>query len=157
MASSPTSSELEEPSTPRDTNNALDLEKLDTARSTTGTARSGPRVTRTQTLTRRNTRGRFTHPLAHVKTTEAEIVDFDGEDDPYRPVNWYVKRLGPEEKAINADICQGPSVRNLLQRCSMDLQQWVLPVRILFPIEEHKSLIITRGIIGIRTGNHSDI
>jgi hypothetical protein len=88
MASSPTSSELDEPSTPRDTTNTLDLEKQDTSHSTAGTTRSGRRVTRTQTLTRRNTRGRFTHPLGHVTTTEAEIVDFDGEDDPYRPVNW---------------------------------------------------------------------
>jgi hypothetical protein len=88
MASSPISSELDEPSTPHDTNNGLDLEKQDTARSTIGTARSGPRLTRTQTLMRRNTRGRFTHPLGHIKTTDAEIVDFDGDDDPYRPVNW---------------------------------------------------------------------
>lgn len=30
----------------------------------------------------------FTHPLAHVPTTDAEIVDFDGKDDPYHPLNW---------------------------------------------------------------------
>jgi len=88
MASSHTGTELDEPSTPRDASYALDLEKQDTAHSIAGTTRSRPRVTRTQTLTRRNTRGRFSHPLGHVKTTEAEIVDFDGEDDPYRPVNW---------------------------------------------------------------------
>jgi hypothetical protein len=46
------------------------------------------RVTRTQSLAGANYRGRFSHPLAHVKTTDAEIVDFDGEDDPYRPINW---------------------------------------------------------------------
>jgi hypothetical protein len=76
MASSHTSADVDEPSTPRDTNNTPDLEKQDTAHSVVGTTRSGPRVTRTQTLTRRNTRGRFSHPLGHVKTTEAEIVDF---------------------------------------------------------------------------------
>ncbi|KAL7904626.1 major facilitator superfamily domain-containing protein [Trichoderma velutinum] len=30
----------------------------------------------------------FTHPLAHIPTTEDEIVDFDGPDDPYHPLNW---------------------------------------------------------------------
>jgi hypothetical protein len=88
MTASSMSSELDEPPSPRDSNNGLDLEKQDTTRSIIGTTRSGTRVTRTQTLTRRNTRGHFTHPLSHVKTTEAEIVDFDGDDDPYRPVNW---------------------------------------------------------------------
>jgi hypothetical protein len=91
MATSRTSSEHDEPSAALEADNALDLEKQNTARSTIGTVRSGSRVRRTQTLTRRNTRGRFTHPLAHVKTTDAEIVDFDGPDDPYRPVNWYAQ------------------------------------------------------------------
>ncbi|KAM4055868.1 major facilitator superfamily protein [Hirsutella rhossiliensis] len=31
---------------------------------------------------------RFTHPLAHVPTTAGELVDFDGRDDPYHPLNW---------------------------------------------------------------------
>ncbi|KAM0096176.1 hypothetical protein ACP6JD_000356 [Aspergillus fumigatus] len=31
---------------------------------------------------------RFTHPLSHSKTSEDVIVDFDGPDDPYRPLNW---------------------------------------------------------------------
>ncbi|KAM0262172.1 hypothetical protein ACHAQJ_001916 [Trichoderma viride] len=31
---------------------------------------------------------RFTHPLAHIPTTEDELVDFDGPDDPYHPLNW---------------------------------------------------------------------
>lgn len=30
----------------------------------------------------------FTHPLSHMKTSSDVIVDFDGPDDPYRPVNW---------------------------------------------------------------------
>jgi hypothetical protein len=77
------------------TNNALDLEKQETQAQSIHnaplniTSSSRQRVTRTQSLTRRNTnRGRFTHPLSHVKTTEEEIVDFDGPDDPYRPINW---------------------------------------------------------------------
>ncbi|KAJ5098902.1 hypothetical protein N7532_005903, partial [Penicillium argentinense] len=31
---------------------------------------------------------KFTHPLSHSKTSEDFIVDFDGPDDPYRPMNW---------------------------------------------------------------------
>lgn len=30
----------------------------------------------------------FTHPLTHIKTTSDVIVDFDGADDPYMPLNW---------------------------------------------------------------------
>lgn len=30
----------------------------------------------------------FTHPLAHAKTGDDVIVDFDGPDDPYKPLNW---------------------------------------------------------------------
>jgi hypothetical protein len=32
--------------------------------------------------------GRFSHHLAHVQTNGDVIVDFDSEDDPYRPLNW---------------------------------------------------------------------
>ncbi|KAI9744192.1 MAG: hypothetical protein M1818_002344 [Claussenomyces sp. TS43310] len=70
-----------------------DLEKQDTVHSRPATSLRA-RLTRTQSLTRRNTRGRFTHPLAHIKTSEANIVEFDGPDDLYRPVNWpYRKKL----------------------------------------------------------------
>lgn len=31
---------------------------------------------------------KFTHPLTHTKTSQDFIVDFDGPDDPYRPLNW---------------------------------------------------------------------
>lgn len=30
----------------------------------------------------------FNHPLTHTKTSQDVIVDFDGPDDPYRPLNW---------------------------------------------------------------------
>lgn len=36
--------------------------------------------------------GNFTHPLAHEKTSVADLVDFEGPDDPYRPVNWPMKK-----------------------------------------------------------------
>jgi hypothetical protein len=31
---------------------------------------------------------KYTHALSHTKTTEDAIVDFEGADDPYRPLNW---------------------------------------------------------------------
>lgn len=34
----------------------------------------------------------FTHPLSHVKTTEDQLVDYDGPDDPYLPMNWPTKK-----------------------------------------------------------------
>ncbi|KIX03113.1 uncharacterized protein Z518_06663 [Rhinocladiella mackenziei CBS 650.93] len=36
--------------------------------------------------------GQFNHPLEHQKTTVDDLVDFDGPDDPYRPVNWEMKK-----------------------------------------------------------------
>lgn len=30
----------------------------------------------------------FSHPMSHVPTTADVLVDFDGPDDPYRPMNW---------------------------------------------------------------------
>lgn len=36
--------------------------------------------------------GNFTHPLEHEKTTADFVVDFDGPDDPYRPLNWSMKK-----------------------------------------------------------------
>jgi hypothetical protein len=38
---------------------------------------------------------RFSHPLSHTRTTDDVIVDFEGPDDPYRPLNW-----GFRKKAI---------------------------------------------------------
>jgi len=35
---------------------------------------------------------KFTHPLSHVKTSKADLVDFDGPDDPYHPLNWPLKK-----------------------------------------------------------------
>ncbi|RDW88261.1 putative MFS multidrug transporter-2 [Coleophoma cylindrospora] len=67
----------------------LDLEKQETVQETFNSGTNvRARITRTQSLTGKSTRGRFTHPLSHVKTTEEFIVDFEGADDPYRPLNW---------------------------------------------------------------------
>jgi hypothetical protein len=35
---------------------------------------------------------KFMHPLSHTKTSPDVIVDFDGPDDPYRPLNWGFKK-----------------------------------------------------------------
>ncbi|RVX66009.1 hypothetical protein B0A52_09936 [Exophiala mesophila] len=36
--------------------------------------------------------GNFSHPLETQKTSLDDLVDFDGDDDPYRPVNWTMKK-----------------------------------------------------------------
>ncbi|CAN8105631.1 unnamed protein product [Discula destructiva] len=51
----------------------------------------GPTLSRRETvLSRIRSRPapRFSHPLTHQRTSPAELVDFDGPDDPYRPINW---------------------------------------------------------------------
>lgn len=35
---------------------------------------------------------KFTHPLSHTKTSTDVLVDFEGPDDPYRPLNWGFKK-----------------------------------------------------------------
>lgn len=70
-------------------NTATDLEKQDTA--TSGRSVFGQRAQNALSTIRSREPGqtaRFTHPLSHTKTTEDVIVDFDGPDDPYRPMNW---------------------------------------------------------------------
>jgi hypothetical protein len=36
--------------------------------------------------------GPFSHPLSHVQTASDVLVDFDGPDDPYNPLNWSFKK-----------------------------------------------------------------
>jgi hypothetical protein len=35
---------------------------------------------------------KFSHPLTHTKTSPDVIVDFEGPDDPYRPLNWSFRK-----------------------------------------------------------------
>ena len=70
-----------------------DLEKAETVEdlengTSSGTHRttSTGRISRIQSLQRKRTT--FDHPLSHVKTNADVVVDFDGPDDPYRPINW---------------------------------------------------------------------
>ena len=65
-----------------------DLEKAVTSDEVRNGTSTG-RISRLDSVTRRNTRAdTFFHPLSHVKTTPENLVGFDGEDDPYRPLNW---------------------------------------------------------------------
>jgi DHA1 family multidrug resistance protein-like MFS transporter len=43
----------------------------------------------------------FSHPLAHVPTTEDVLVDFDGPEDPYLPLNW------PTHKKVLTTVLYG--------------------------------------------------
>ncbi|KAL1386458.1 MFS multidrug transporter [Phyllosticta capitalensis] len=43
----------------------------------------------------------FSHPLAHTKTAPDVVVDFDGPDDPYMPLNW------PTRKKIMTTLLYG--------------------------------------------------
>ncbi|KAK0713263.1 major facilitator superfamily domain-containing protein [Lasiosphaeria miniovina] len=43
----------------------------------------------------------FTHPLSHVRTSKDDLVDFDGPDDPYKPINW------PLGKKVTATMLYG--------------------------------------------------
>ncbi|KAF2722891.1 putative MFS multidrug transporter [Polychaeton citri CBS 116435] len=40
----------------------------------------------------RQPRANFSHPLTNEKTSVDVIVDFEGPDDPYRPINWPAKK-----------------------------------------------------------------
>lgn len=67
----------------------LDLEGQEVKKQPVVDASSAPstpstpaRITRSQSLTRLGIQQKFTHPKSHLKTTEADVVDFDGADDP---------------------------------------------------------------------------
>ena len=66
-----------------------DLEKATTAQS----AASAQRVSRVQSLANRHAHdAAFTHPLAHARTAGDVLVRFSGPDDPYRPLNWPLRK-----------------------------------------------------------------
>ena len=51
------------------------------------------RISRVQSLSnRRAYDNTFSHPLAHAKTAPDVIVDFEGPDDPYHPLNWPLRK-----------------------------------------------------------------
>ena len=72
---------------------ALDLEKAETIHETRNGTRNGVyktgsgRISRIQSSQQRRTTT-FGHPLSHVQTSGDVLVEFDGPDDPYRPINW---------------------------------------------------------------------
>ncbi|MCJ1393634.1 hypothetical protein MMC18_006509 [Xylographa bjoerkii] len=74
-------------------NDFADLEKANTVDDMHGVATGASRVSRMQSITRRKTReGVFSHPLSHSKTGADVLVDFEGPDDPYRPMNWPMRK-----------------------------------------------------------------
>ncbi|KAF1847675.1 MSF membrane transporter [Cucurbitaria berberidis CBS 394.84] len=66
------------------------------AATTSGMDQLRPTLSRRDTvLSRIRTRPNmapFSHPLAHQPTTADVLVDFEGDDDPYRPMNWPTKK-----------------------------------------------------------------
>lgn len=60
---------------------------------------------------------RFTHALSHTKTSEDVIVEFDGPDDPYRPLNW-----GLRKKAVTT-VLYGLTTMGTLEAIWMLLSQ----------------------------------
>ena len=44
------------------------------------------------TIRSRAPRREFTHPLETTKTSPDVIVEFDGPEDPYRPLNWSFRK-----------------------------------------------------------------
>ncbi|CCC13860.1 hypothetical protein SMACR_07497 [Sordaria macrospora] len=94
----------------RITSRDIRLTRSRTNRSIRPSTKEGPECANTtgrldlaKTVSRRDTvlsrlrsrptaRQEFTHPLAHTPTGKDVIVDFDGPDDPYRPMNWPMKK-----------------------------------------------------------------
>ncbi|KAI9663140.1 MAG: hypothetical protein M1821_008188 [Bathelium mastoideum] len=72
--------------TSRPSDPVYDLEKAET------TAAQPANLSRVQTalstIRSRRPFPPFTHALTHIKTSADVIVDFDGPDDPYHPLNW---------------------------------------------------------------------
>ena len=51
------------------------------------------RISRVQSLSNRRAYDEaFSHPLSHAKTAHDVVVDFDGPDDPYHPLNWPLRK-----------------------------------------------------------------
>lgn len=66
---------------------------------------------------------RFTHPLSHTKTSPDVIVDFDGPDDPYRPLNW-----GFTKKAVTT-VLYGLTTMGMCCPCAlMDVNEKLMVI-----------------------------
>ena len=57
-----------------------------------GTRILDPRSALTRITTSIDQRPTFTHPLFQQKTEKDVIVEFDGPNDPYRPLNWPARK-----------------------------------------------------------------
>lgn len=59
---------------------------------TTSSVRSRPRRTDSLSFIGSRRTRTFAHPLSHIPTGRDVLVDFDGPDDPYRPLNWPMRK-----------------------------------------------------------------
>ena len=60
-----------------------------------------PRSPMSRITSSRTQNRNFTHILSQQKTDAGAIVDFEGEDDPYRPMNW------PQRKKVITVVLYG--------------------------------------------------
>lgn len=81
--------DLEQASTVSSSGQTTRLEEIKTQSDIQRIA-SSARNRRIDNLTRR--RSRFSHVLSHTPTQEDVLVDFDGDEDPYRPLNWPLRK-----------------------------------------------------------------
>ncbi|KAM7196242.1 fluconazole resistance [Naviculisporaceae sp. PSN 640] len=71
------------------------LDKVPTSKSISGSVLNRPPTLTSRIRSRITTQKselKFTHPLTNTPTTKASLVDFEGPADPYRPMNWPLKK-----------------------------------------------------------------
>ena len=78
----------------------LDLEKP-RSHGSLATSNVGTRSTLSRIRSRAADPPRFSHPLSHTKTGADVVIDFDGPDDLYRPMNW------PRRKKVITTLLYG--------------------------------------------------
>lgn len=68
------------------------ISRLESALTRSASASLERAQTALTTIRSRRAVPRFTHPLSNQKTEVDVLVDFEGPDDPYRPVNWMFRK-----------------------------------------------------------------
>ncbi|KAI9722945.1 MAG: hypothetical protein M1812_001394 [Candelaria pacifica] len=107
-----------------------DLEKAETARPDARTNASDQRVTRLRSIVG-GSGYRFSHPLSNTKTNEDAIVDFDGPDDPYRPLNW------PFRKKVITTLLYGLTTMG---------STWASSVSVVLPEHVHEGPLLIAAL-----------
>lgn len=80
------------PPTDSDDSASEPIGRLETTLSRTGSTGLERVQTTLTTIRSRRPVPAFSHPLSHQKTQRDVIVEFEGPDDPYRPINWMFKK-----------------------------------------------------------------